>query len=52
VAAGGDRLGEPPRREGNGIRPGEADGIEALGRRLLGDGGAQRGRIAQKSRSA
>jgi hypothetical protein len=52
VVAGGDGLGEAGRGVRDRIGPGEADGIEALGAGALGDGRLQRGRVAQKSRSA
>jgi hypothetical protein len=37
---------------GDGVGPGEADGVEPFGAGLRCDGCAQRDRVAQKSRSA
>jgi hypothetical protein len=52
VVAGLDGLGEALAGLGNGVRPGEADGVKPFGAGLCRDGGAQRDRVAQKSRSA
>ncbi len=52
VVAGGDGLGEAGGGVRNGIGRGEADRVEALGAGAVDDGRLQRGRIAQKSRSA
>jgi hypothetical protein len=52
VVAGGERLPQPRRCLRDGIGQRESDSVETLLARGAGNGITQRGRIAQKSRSA